>query len=190
VLNITIARLVCLPACAGEDAWRWHAHINFSAPRKMGRDVLVRGMPTLSQVDQVCETCLARKHQRTPFPLQAIWRATKPLELVHGDLCGPILLITPSGNRYFLLLVDDFSRYMWVILLPTKDGAPAAIKHVQAAAERKSGKKLRALRTDRGGSSQRIISKNTLQNWVFNVNSPRRTHHRGMASSSRETRLW
>jgi transposase InsO family protein len=40
---------------------------------------------------------------------------------------------------------------MWVVLLPTKDGAPAAIKHVQAAAERKSGKKLYALRTDRGG---------------------------------------
>jgi transposase InsO family protein len=37
------------------------------------------------------------------------------------------------------------------VLLPTKDGAPAAIKNVQVATERKSGKQLRALRTDRGG---------------------------------------
>jgi hypothetical protein len=49
------------------------------------------------------------------------------------------------------LLVDDYSRILWVVLLPTKDGTLAAIKNVQAAAERKSGKQLRALRTDRRG---------------------------------------
>jgi hypothetical protein len=40
---------------------------------------------------------------------------------------------------------------MWIVLLPTKDGAPGAIKNVQVATEWKSGKKLRALRTDRRG---------------------------------------
>jgi transposase InsO family protein len=154
VLDIAIARPVCLAACAGEDAWRWHArfgHINFEALRKMGREGLVRGLRILSQVDQVCEACLTGKHRRTSFPHQAMRRATEPLELVHGDICGPISPVTPSENRYFLLLVDDYSRYMWVVLLPTKDGAATAIKNVQAAAERKSGKKLRALHTDRRG---------------------------------------
>ena len=154
VRDIDIARPVCLNAVAGEDAWRWHArfgHINFAALRKMGREELVRGLPLLSQVEQVCEACLAGKHRRSPFPHQAQRRSTEVLELVHGDLCGPITPATPSGNRYFLLLVDDYSRYMWVALLPTKDAAPTAIQRIQAAAERKSGKKLRALRTDRGG---------------------------------------
>jgi hypothetical protein len=39
VLDITVARPVCLVACAGEDACWWHAwfgHINFEALRKMG----------------------------------------------------------------------------------------------------------------------------------------------------------
>jgi hypothetical protein len=154
VFDITVAQSVCLATCAGEDAWRWHArfgHINFEALRKMGREGLVRGLPILSQVNQICEACLAGKHRRTPLPHQALRRATEPLELVHGDICSPISPVTPSGNRYFLLLVDDYSRYMWVVLLPTKDGAPAAIKNVQAAAERKSGKQLRALRTDHRG---------------------------------------
>jgi hypothetical protein len=43
---------------------------------------------------------------------------------------------------------------MWVVLLPTKDGAAAAIKNIQAVAKQKSGKKLRALRTDRGANSR------------------------------------
>jgi histone deacetylase 1/2 len=73
------------------------------------------------------------------------------LQLLHGDNCGPITPPKPSGNRYFLLLVDDYSRYMWICLLPSKDAAADAIKRVQAAVERKSGKKLITLRTDRGG---------------------------------------
>ena len=72
------------------------------------------------------------------------------MELVHGDLCGPISPATPGGRRYFLLLVDDATRYMWVALLTTKGAAASAIKHLQAAAEKKSGKKLRTLHTDNG----------------------------------------
>ncbi|WVZ49092.1 LOW QUALITY PROTEIN: hypothetical protein U9M48_000473, partial [Paspalum notatum var. saurae] len=147
MLELCIARPVCLAAHDGEDAWRWHArfgHINFAALRKIGKEELVRGLP-------VCEACLAGKHRRALFPSRALRRATRPLELLHRDLCGPISPPTPSGNRYFLLLIDDYSRFMWLVLLPTKDGASAAIKHIQAAAERKSGEKLGALRTDRGG---------------------------------------
>jgi hypothetical protein len=114
----------------------------------------VRGLPLLSQVDQVCEACLAGKHRRMSFLHAAQRRATEVLELFHGDLCGPITPVTPSGKRYFLLLVDDHSRYMWVALLATKDEAPVAIRHIQAAAERKSGKQLCALRTDWGGGGR------------------------------------
>jgi hypothetical protein len=57
------------------------------------------------------------------------------LELIHGDLCGPITPMTPSGNRYFILLVDDISRYMWVKALRSKDAATEAIKLYQASVE-------------------------------------------------------
>jgi hypothetical protein len=38
---------------------------------------------------------------------------------VHGDLCGSVTPATPRGRRYFLLLVDDISHYMWVVVLGT-----------------------------------------------------------------------
>jgi hypothetical protein len=31
---------------------------------------------------------------------------------MHGDLCSPVTPATPGGQRYFLLLIDDLSRYM------------------------------------------------------------------------------
>ena len=73
------------------------------------------------------------------------------LKLVHGNLCRPITPATNSGWRYFLLLVDDCSRYMWLQLLMSKDEAPAVIKKFKMRAEAESGKKLHVLRTDRSG---------------------------------------
>jgi hypothetical protein len=73
------------------------------------------------------------------------------LELVHGDLCGSISPATPRGNKYFLLLMDDLSKYMWVATIPCKDRAAAAIKDIQARVEGESSLKLKALHTDHGG---------------------------------------
>jgi transposase InsO family protein len=66
-------------------------------------------------------------------------------------LCGSITPATTTGNKYFLLIVDDFSRYMWVVLLKRKDQALQAFRIVKMAAEVEAEAKLKALRTDQGG---------------------------------------
>jgi transposase InsO family protein len=54
-------------------------------------------------------------------------------------------------KKYFLLLIDDMSRYMWLYLLTSKSKAPATIKRFKVGVEVETGAKLRVLRTDRGG---------------------------------------
>jgi hypothetical protein len=49
--------------------------------------------------------------------------------------------VTPGGQCFFFLLVDNASSFMWVVLLPTKGEVVDAIKQVQATAE-ESGRKL------------------------------------------------
>ena len=112
---------------------------------------MVRGLPHIKHGGELCDSCLARKQRRIPFPKAAKYHVKDALELVHGDLCGPITPATNGGRRYFLLLIDDCSRYMWLQLLTNKDEAPAAIKKFKMRTEAESGKKLRVLRTDRGG---------------------------------------
>jgi hypothetical protein len=87
-------------------------HINFTSLKKMEVVELVCGLPILDHVEEICEACLVGKHRRTPLPHQVSRRAKRSLELMHGDLCGPINPVTPSGNMYFLLSVDDYSRHM------------------------------------------------------------------------------
>ncbi|WVZ83650.1 hypothetical protein U9M48_030778 [Paspalum notatum var. saurae] len=152
--TLTIASPVALLACAEDDAWRWHeryGHLGFEGLKKLGRGNMVHGLPQLGHPDQLCEACLAGKQRRGAFPLEVKYRAKERLDLVHGDLCGPVSPATHGGRRYFLLLVDDVSRYMWIMLLTSKDEAAGAIKKFQAGVEVETGRKLRALRTDRGG---------------------------------------
>jgi transposase InsO family protein len=112
---------------------------------------MVRGLPSLDHVEQFCDVCVLTKQRRIPFPQQSSFRAKERLELVHGDLCGPVTPDTPGGRRYFLLLVDDLSRYMWVVVLGSNGEAADAIRRAQAAAEAECGCKLRVLCTDNGG---------------------------------------
>lgn len=157
VVRLEIARPICLAALPNDDAWRWHArlgHQHFQALQRMhsgGSGGMVRGLPHVDHVEQLCDACHAGKERWAPFPQQAKFRAAEPLELVHADLCGPITPATLQGNCYFMLLVDDASRYMWITLMPTKDGAAQAIKHFKAGAEVQADRKLRTFRTDRGG---------------------------------------
>jgi transposase InsO family protein len=134
--------------------WTWHerlGHQNFGALRTMSLSGMVQGLPAIGHVDQLCDVCLAGKEKRALFPQVAKFRATACLEIIHADLCGPISPATPGGKRYFLVMVDDYSRYMWLVLLSTKDEAEAAIRRVKAATEVQSGCMLRTLRTNRGG---------------------------------------
>nr|GEX92313.1 zinc finger, CCHC-type [Tanacetum cinerariifolium] len=122
--NLRIGTHVCLLANLKDDTWLWHArlgHLNFESLRSMAQRDLVHGIPAIKHTTQVCDVCLIRKHSRAPFPKKAKARSTSPLDLVYGDLCRPITPPTPSGKKYMFLLVDDYSRYMWVYFLSTKD---------------------------------------------------------------------
>jgi hypothetical protein len=80
--------------------------------------------------------------------------------LFHADLCGQIRPQTVGVNLYFLLVVDDFSRFMWIELLKTKGEALSCQIKIKQRAEVELESKLKALRTDRGGEfSSRMFTK-------------------------------
>lgn len=78
------------------ESSKWHArlgHVNTETMKSMIAKELVIGVPNLSIEKEVCRSCLMGKQVRKVFPQATQYRATKKLQLIHGDLCGPI---TPS----------------------------------------------------------------------------------------------
>lgn len=159
LLKLHISEPICLVAKIDEKAWLWHArygHLNFRAIRELGAKEMVEGLPLIDRVEEVCDGCALGKQCRHPFPQVANYRANSPLDLIHADLCGQIKPKTLGGKSYFLLLVDDYSRYMWVEFLTTKDEAFKCFKKVKVLAETEGRCRLRAFRSDRDGEFNSI----------------------------------
>ena len=51
-------------------------------------------------------------------------QTSRPLELLHIDLMGPARVQSLGGKKYILVVVDDFIRYTWFVLLKDKAEAP------------------------------------------------------------------
>lgn len=117
----------------------------------MSRKKMVKGLPKIDQPKGICNGCLMAKQVRKSLSFQSKFSTKHALELVHGDLCGPIMPSTTAGNRYFLLLVDDYTRVMWVYMLKNKSDALSVFKKFCARSRMKKKKKVGIFRTDRGG---------------------------------------
>jgi len=48
---------------------------------------------------------------------------SRPLELFHMNLFGPSRTMSLEGNYYGLVIVDDYSRFIWTLFIATKDEA-------------------------------------------------------------------
>ena len=84
-------------------------------------------------------------------PFQSVDRSTEPLGFVHADLCDFKSLPTRGGKKYFITFIDDYTRYFYVHLLNSKDEAITAFIKYKAEVENQLNKKIKILRSDRGG---------------------------------------
>ncbi|KHJ44492.1 integrase core domain protein [Trichuris suis] len=96
-----------------------------------------------------CECCIRGKLNQWPFPISKS-RVSKPLELIHSDVCGPMQTATPSGNRYCLTMIDDYSRFTVAGLLKHNGQVPKAIQEILREWSTQFGRRAKALRTDNG----------------------------------------
>ncbi|KAG7551914.1 Zinc finger CCHC-type superfamily [Arabidopsis thaliana x Arabidopsis arenosa] len=144
----------CLQLIVSNDSRLWHArlgHIGVDTMRTMMQKEIVAGLPRIGIEKETCSSCLLGKQVRQSFPQATLFRATNILELIHGDLCGPITPPTAAQNKYIFVLIDDYSRYMWSILLREKGESFRKFKIFKTRIEQETGASIKTFRTDRGG---------------------------------------
>lgn len=144
---------ICL--MSQEDTnWLWHkrlGHICFGNLVKISRKDAVRDLPRICKPDnQVCGPCQLGKLSRFHHPVKE-YHTGKPLELIHTDLCGPMKTEAIGGVRYFMLCIDDYTRMTWAFFLKHKHEALSHFKHFRNAVENMTGRRIKCLRSDRGG---------------------------------------
>lgn len=97
----------------------------------------------------ICEICHRPKQTREPFPLSD--HKSKNLgELVHLDLWGPYRVTSREGYKYFLTIVDDYSRAVWTYMIKTKDEVFDVFCSFIHLISNQFGIKIKTVRSDNG----------------------------------------
>ena len=82
---------------------------------------------------------------------------TEPLQLLDMDLFGPVNIMSLSRKRYALVIVDDFSKYTWVLFLNSKDETPKMIIDHIMRIELEANLPVRKIRSDNGTEFKNAI---------------------------------
>nr|GEY22678.1 retrovirus-related Pol polyprotein from transposon TNT 1-94 [Tanacetum cinerariifolium] len=123
---------ICLMARASSTkSWLWHqrlSHFNFNTINDLARNDLVTGLPKFKyHKEHLCPSYEQGKSKRASHPPKPVPNSRQRLHLLHMDLCGSMRIASINGKRYVLVIVDNYSRYMWVLFLRSKDEAPEVI---------------------------------------------------------------
>jgi len=142
-------------AHAAVAAGVWHRRFAHAGPDTLAHvPQAVTGMqashPQLRRQGGVgCDPCMRGKMNRLPFPASTT-RSTRPLELVHTDVCGPMDIKTPGKDRFQVAVIDDFSRYRAVVPVASKGLAKNVVMGTLNQWETQLGEKVKAIRRDGG----------------------------------------
>ena len=132
------------------ESYLWHLRLGHISKNRIKR-LISSGILNFKWEDYgICEACIMGKMTRSPFPKAS--RSTEQLAIVHSDICGKFSTPTLGGQKiYFITFIDDYSRYGYVYLLKHKSEGFDAFKVFKAEVENQLNKKIKILRTDRGG---------------------------------------
>ena len=137
-----------------EETHLWHRRLGRASTRlisKLYTRDLVIGLPKVDhKIESPCNDCIKGKQARVSFNTKKHVSTSKPLELVHIDLYGPMRTQSLNHARYVVVIVDNFSRFTWTIFLKSKDDTFTEFAALMRKTERKLDHKLIYIRSDHG----------------------------------------
>ncbi len=166
-----------LPAqnqATNKDASLWHQRTGHISPeylralRNAAEGVDIPQVPDSLHCDACHLASQRRQNNREPHK-----RAEKPFERVYSDVSGPHEC-TALNERWFVVFIDDHTRYEWVFILRTKGDVKDAVAQFFKLIERQYGVQVKVLHTDNGGEYVNGVLKARAANqgWVHEKTAP------------------
>jgi hypothetical protein len=128
----------------------WHNHLGHPQQIMLHHVLQKRLSLPVSNTHFVCSHCLVGKMHQLPFP-KSVSITSRPLEIVHSDVWGPAPITSNNGTRFYVIFVDDFTRFTWFFPLHHKSQVLSSFMHFKSTMENLLSCTLKILRTDCGG---------------------------------------
>ncbi|KAD5960593.1 hypothetical protein E3N88_12065 [Mikania micrantha] len=132
----------------------WHrrlGHVNLKNMNQLVKHGLVRGLPMKDfSCDENCTACLKGKQHKVSFPPIGDPKSTGCLQMLHMDLFGPVRVMSMAKKKYCLVIVDDYSRFVWTFFLHSKDEVAKSIINFVLYVEKQYSLPVKCVRSDNG----------------------------------------
>ena len=96
-------------------SWLWHRRLGHASMKTLSKlvknDLVIRLSKLKFDKDKICDACQFEKQVRNSFKSKNLVSTSRPLELLHVDLFGPMYVISMGGKSYGFVIVDDYSRF-------------------------------------------------------------------------------
>jgi hypothetical protein len=127
--------------------------------------------------DRPCPACQADKQVGSAHHSKNVMTTSRPLELLHMDLFGPVAYLSIGGSKYGLVVIDDFSRFTWVFFLQDKSETQGTLKRFLRRAQNEFELKVKRLEATMGPSSRTFKWRSFLRRKESSTSSSLPTHH-------------
>ena len=107
----------------------------------------------------MCEVCEYAKHKKSTYP-SSLTRKSYPFQLIHSDVWGPSQEVSIHDHRWFLVLIDDCTRFTWVFLMKKKSEVSQIIPYFINFVQQQFDTKVKGLRIDNARDFDNHVLKN------------------------------
>ena len=125
----------------------WHSrlgHASISRVKELASMGLL-GSVSIENFDYM--PCQLGKQTALPFN-KSVSHALSSFDLIHSDVWGPSPIPTQGGSRYFVIFVDDFSRYTWIYLFKNRSELSQIYRDFTKMIETQFSKPIKVFRSD------------------------------------------
>lgn len=99
------------------SVYQWHRRLGHASPHKLRKSVSFGNLTYISKFDSFdYVNCKLAKQPVLSFPNSSS-SCDLPFDLVHSNICGPTPTPTVNYYHYFVLFIDDHSRFTWIYFL-------------------------------------------------------------------------
>ncbi|CAM8998803.1 unnamed protein product [Rhodiola kirilowii] len=127
----------------------WHQRLGHPSSRVLSYLPTSVSLNSSVERETVCDTCFRAKQTRECFS-ESDNKASAIFDLIHCDVWGPYRTPSTSGAVYFLTIVDDCSRAVWIFLMTEKREVQVIIRNFMAMVQRQFEKHVKVVRSDNG----------------------------------------
>ncbi|KAM2691792.1 hypothetical protein EV2_006149 [Malus domestica] len=147
----TGAKHTALTATPKASRTLWHGRLGHPSVRILNKLASQSCISVFQhKTSSFCSACALGKCSRLPF-VSTTCTTTKPLEPIHTDVWGPSPIASQDGFRYYVIFVDDFTRYCWFYPLRYKSDVLSVFMKYKSLVENTLCTKIITLRSDSGG---------------------------------------